>query len=254
MLEFLFLSCELHWFRTCEENGAALGCHGQGLREKPLLARWWIQSGSAAVFGTLRSWSNGYPTRLTDGDDFDGSLIFRNFHMELFWNPNIWQMSSNPNSMRKNMFHRPSGFFHLLPTVVRVFHTMRVPISPLETSNHLDDSLGSSCRSEPKVYLNNPLVYHTLHPMFSCQLWNHIEMLFIHIYIYTYIIMYIYNCCFSCFLLHFWGIFFAKAQPKTWLQVRESAGSTVRWFLSGFFMDFSQIFMDFHRCSWYNMI
>ena len=81
----------------------------------------------------------------------------------------------------------------LLPTVVRVFHTMRVPISPLETNNHLDDSLGSSCRSEPKVYLNNPLVYHTLHPMFSCQLWNHIEMLFIHIYIYIHTLcIYIY--------------------------------------------------------------
>lgn len=94
-----------------------------------------------------------------DGEITNGSLIFRNFHIEHREPKHMANV--DPNSMRKNMFHRPSGFFHLLPTVVRVFHTMRVPISPLETSNHLDDSLGSSCRSEPKVYLKNPLVYHT---------------------------------------------------------------------------------------------
>ena len=51
-----------------------------------------------------------------DGDITDGSLIFRNLKTWNIWKPNIWQMSSNPNSMRKNMFHRPNGFFHLLPT------------------------------------------------------------------------------------------------------------------------------------------
>ena len=118
-----------------------------------------------------------------DGDITDGSLIFRNLKTWNIWKPNIWQMFIQSKFNEKKHVPSPQWIFSTYYLrIVRVFHTMRVPISPLETSNHLDDSLGSSCRSEPKVGNTSTIHWFTiLFPMFSCQLWNHIEMLFIHV-------------------------------------------------------------------------
>ena len=141
------------WLLKCWSSCFWVGCgHGRQAWERSqrsIAGESWVAQ--LRFSGTLRSWSNGYPTRLwwwhhwwfTDFPELENME-----HMEAKHMANVIQSKFNEKK------HVPSPqwiFSTYYLRIVRVFHTMRVPISPLETSNHLDDSLGSSCRSEPKV-------------------------------------------------------------------------------------------------------